>query len=160
MFSYEQQNRVDGQKGLRDDQPAVGAVVERSFQPLGGGGGGGAGLQAEDKAGQSANPLGAHRIAFVGHGRRADLLGLERFFELLAALQQPQIGGGFRRALGHARQGVEHLGVDFAGIGLAGDGIDFGKAESWRRRGVRARAPWRGRRRTAPKSWPGCRSFL
>ena len=37
--------------------------------------------------------------------------------------EDPQVGGRFVAAGGDAGQRVEHLGVDFARIGLAGDGV-------------------------------------
>ena len=41
---------------------------------------------------QAAHPLGPHRVAFVRHGRGADLVRFKWLFDLLAMRQQPQIG--------------------------------------------------------------------
>ena len=43
-----------------------------------------------------------HGIALVGHGRRTDLLGLERFIHFLQMGEQANIVGEFMRTLGNA----------------------------------------------------------
>ena len=106
------QQGVDGQEGLRQHETAIGAVVKRALEPLRRGRRGGARFEARDEAGQAANPLGPHRIAFVRHRGRADLLFLERLFEFLAIGQEPQIGGRLVRALSDAREGRDDLRVD------------------------------------------------
>ena len=111
------------------DQPADGAVVERALQPLGRRGLAGGRRQGQHEPGQRAHPLGPHRVALVGHRRRADLLGLERLLELALVGQQPQVGAEPVRALGDPRQRGQHLGVDLARVGLARDGIGLGEAE-------------------------------
>ena len=82
MFEIQVQDRVGGQKRLRNHQPADGAIVERALQPLGRRGLARRRRKCQGKPRQRAHPLGPHRIPLVGHRRRADLLGLERLFDL------------------------------------------------------------------------------
>ncbi len=86
------QHTVRSQKALRQRQPAIDAIVQRSFQPLSGCGLGGTGGQGHHKARQPAHALGAHGIALVSHGRRADLLRFKRFFDFAPVSQQTKIG--------------------------------------------------------------------
>ena len=90
---------------------------------LGGGG------QAHGEPGDRAHPLGSHRVPLVGHGRRADLLGLERLLDLALVGQQPQVRAEPMRALGDAGERGEHLGIDLARVGLARDRIGLVEAE-------------------------------
>ena len=64
---------------------------------------------------QAAHPLGAHRIALVGHRRRADLVLVERLGELADSLQQPQVGAHLVAALGDARRGSRAAGCRACG---------------------------------------------
>ena len=56
-------------------------------RPLGGGGEGGVQAVDDDVAGKGGDPLAAHRIAFVGHGRGTDLVFLKGLFHLLEVLK-------------------------------------------------------------------------
>ena len=94
---------------LGQREPAVGAVVEGALEPLARGGVRAVGLQRDDEPGQPGDPLGPHRVALVGHGAGADLLGLERLEQLALVLQQPEVAGHLGRRLRDAAQGVEHL---------------------------------------------------
>ena len=118
----EHQDRVGGEERLGKREPAVGAVVERALQPLGGGGVGAVGLERDDEPRERADPLGAHRVPLVRHGAGADLLRLERLEQLALVLQQAEVAGHLRRRLRDAAQGVEDLAVDLARVGLAGHG--------------------------------------
>ena len=116
------QHRVRGQKGFRQREAAVGAVVQRALEPLGGGGHLRVLRQRHHVAGKGADALRAHGIALVGHGRGADLALLKRLFHLAEGLQQPQILRELVGALGDAGERAEHAAVQFARIGLAGNG--------------------------------------
>ena len=95
----EDEDGVGGQERFRERQAAVGAVVEGSFEPLAGGGVGGVAGQGNDESGQGIDPFRSHRVPFVGHGTRPDLLGLERLEEFTLVLQQPKVGGHLRGRL-------------------------------------------------------------
>ncbi len=53
---------------------------------------------------------------------------LERLFDLLAALQQPQIGGGLVALVAMPARTSSTCDVDLARVGLAGDGVARGEA--------------------------------
>ena len=74
------------------------------------------------KRASDADALGAHRVALVRHRRRADLLALERLLDLAERLQQAHVARELRRARGDAGDDAEHLRVELARVGLAGDG--------------------------------------
>ena len=114
---------------MRDDQAAIGAVVERALHPLYGGGRRGAGLKAENKAGQAADALGPHRISFVSHRRTADLVGFERLFDLFARRQESQVRRHFVRRLSNSGEQIDNLRINFAAVGLACNGIAVFKTE-------------------------------
>ena len=88
---HQPQHAVGSQESLGQRQPAIDAIVQRSFQPLSGGGLGGIGGQGHHKARQPAHALGAHGIALVSHGRRADLLRFKRFFDFALVSQQTKV---------------------------------------------------------------------
>ena len=52
------------------------------------------------------------------------MIRLERLIDLLAMGQQAQIGAELVCGLPQAGQGIENLAIDFARVGLAGDGVD------------------------------------
>ena len=156
----EDQNRVDGEEGLRDREAAVGGVVERALHPLRGVGFVGVRGEAHGEAGEAADAFGAHGVALVGHRGGADLVGFEGLFDFFAVGEDAEIGRGFVAARGDAGEGVEDLGVDLARVGLAGDGVGAGEAHLFGDALLRAGGLWRGRRRRARGSWPGCRWCL
>ena len=77
------QHRVGAEEGLRDAQAAVGRIVQRPLKPLGRGRDGGVLHVADQIPRKRADPLGAHRVALVGHGRGADLMAFEGLVDLL-----------------------------------------------------------------------------
>ena len=117
----EHQDSIRGEERLGNYKPPVRAVVEGALEPLRRRGVPGVALELDDEPREARHPLGAHRIAFVGHRARAYLLALERLQHLTFMLQQPHV----RRELGRrgrdAGQRRQHLGVLLARVGLAGD---------------------------------------
>ena len=86
-------------------------------------------LSVISRPGEAAHPLGAHRVALVGHGGGAHLLGVERLRELAHALEQAEVGAELVAGLGEAGQGLQHLAVLLARIGLAGHREALGEPE-------------------------------
>ena len=64
----------------------------------------------------------AHRIPLVRHRRRADLLRLERLFDLADRLQHAQVAAELHRARRDAGDDAEHLRVELARVRLSRDG--------------------------------------
>ena len=85
------QHRVGAEEALRQRDAAVGRVVERALKPLGAGRDGGILQVADDVARQGGDALAAHGVALIGHGRRADLMLLERLFYLFHVLEQTDV---------------------------------------------------------------------
>ena len=114
---------VGREEGLGDGHAAVGRIVEGTLQPLrrrrlrrvGG--------HRHQPAGEGGDPLRAHRIRLVGHGRGTDLVIGQGLAQLLEAGQQTDVGGELGRRLGNARERVEDEGVDLPRIGLPGHRI-------------------------------------
>lgn len=121
---------IDAEEGLRKDKTSVGAIVERAFEPLDRGGHHGAGLEAHHKPADAADAFAAHGVSFVGHGGGADLFGFEGFFEFFAMREEADIGGDFMEAGGDSAEAIEDLGIDFSGVGLAGNGVAGGEAHA------------------------------
>ena len=83
-----------------------------------------------DPARQAAHALGAHRVALVGHRRRADLVLVERLGELAHALQQAQVGAHLVAALGDAGRASRAAGCRACGCRSGRrPAIDAGEAE-------------------------------
>ena len=69
-----------------------------------------------------AHALGTNRVALVGHGRGADLLGLERLGEHAETLEQAYVGAELVERFADSGEGRQDLGILLAWIRLAGDG--------------------------------------
>ena len=123
------QHGIGTQEALRQGNPPVGGVVQSPLQPLGGGGHGGIQGIGHEIPGQRADPLTAHGVALIGHGRGADLILFKGFFHLPVVLQQPDVVGHAIAALGDGGQHIEDAAVQLPGIGLAADGKALVKAE-------------------------------
>jgi hypothetical protein len=84
-----------------------------------------AGVQREDDdvPGQRVDALAAHGIALVRHGRRADLVLLERLLHLLEVPQQPHVVGELGGALRDPRQRRQARRVRLARVRLPRDAV-------------------------------------
>jgi len=121
---------IDGEEGFGDAEALVGGIIERALEPLLGGGLKRRTGERDDEARQAGGALAAHGVAFVGHGAGADLLGFERFFHLLHAGEEADIVGEAVHAGGCASESADDGCIDFARVGLAGDGEGFSEAEA------------------------------
>ena len=126
---HEPQHAVGGKERLRQADAAVGRIVERALEPLGHGGHGRVLRVGDDVSCQRADALAAHGVALVRHGGRADLLVLERLFDLPVMLQQADIRRHAARALADGGQDVQDPAVELARIGLPADRVAAVKAE-------------------------------
>ena len=80
---------------------------------------------------ERADALAAHGIALVRHGGRADLLFLERLFDLPVMLQQADIRAQCGTRSGRWRTATFRMRLSsFRGIGLAADGIAGGQSRT------------------------------
>ena len=107
---------------MRNGESTVGAVVQGAFHPLSRDRHRGTRLEAHDESRERADAFATHGVAFIGHGARTDLVLFKGFFQLFLMSEDAQVGREFVSALGDAREGVENLSVEFARIGLTGDG--------------------------------------
>ncbi len=138
---------VRGQEGFRERDAAVRAVVERALEPLHAGRVQGVLLEDHQVACETADALGAHRVALVRHGGRADLRGLEGLLDFLCARadvsarevdedagtdlevgEEAQVGGELVCGRTEAGQGRENVDVDFARVRLGRHGVRIGEA--------------------------------
>ena len=87
----ERQDSVGREERLGHADALVRGVVERALEPLGRGGYRGVGRVTDDVARKRRDALGAHGIALVGHGRRADLTLFKRLFDLFEMSQQANV---------------------------------------------------------------------
>ena len=78
--------------------------------------------QGGHNPGQAVQVFGVDRVPLEGHGRRSDLLAVERLAPLTKGLrlEDSQIKGEFVQRSGQARQRVEHEPILLAGVGLGG----------------------------------------
>ena len=112
---------VGGEERVLDHQAAVRRVVEAALEPLRRRVERTVERVGEQTTRQAAHPLGADRVALVGHRRRAHLRVAERLGQLAHALEQAQVGAELVHALADAGERREHLRVLLAWIGLTGD---------------------------------------
>ena len=122
------QDGIGGQETLGHSDALVGGVVQRTLKPLGAGGHGGVQHVYHQVAAQGADALAAHGVTLVGHGRRTDLVLLERLFHLFKVRQQADVGSHLHSALAQACHGGQHIVVHLAAVGLAAHRHDLGKA--------------------------------
>ena len=133
---------VGGEEGVGEHQPAVRRVVEAALEPLGRGVERAVQRVGDQPAREAAHALGAHRVALVGHRRRADLLVVERLGELADALQQAQVGAASCGSSRRCRRAPRARWLScLRGVGLAGDREAAGEAEPRGEPRGRARAP-------------------
>ena len=109
---------IEGEECFRQDESAVGTVIERAFKPLRR-----VGLQrivheTHHESCKSACAFAPHRIAFVGHRARSNLLLLERFFDFLAVGEQAKIGGALVDRGCSDRKRADDLCIDEACVCL------------------------------------------
>ena len=123
------QDGVGAEESLRQGDAAVGGVVQRALQPLGGGGHRGVHGIGHEVAAQGADALAAHGVAFVGHGGGADLAVLKGLLQLAVVLQQADVSGHAIGALGDGAEAAQDAAVHLAGVGLAAHGEALRKAE-------------------------------
>ncbi len=115
------QNSVNSQERLRNADPLVGGIVERTLKPLRRSRD--AGIQAvhDHVTGQRRDAFAAHRVALICHCRRTDLILFKRFFHFLQMLKQTDVVGEFCGALRDSAENGKNAAVLLAGIGLAGN---------------------------------------
>ena len=85
------QNRIRAKESFRQRNAPVRRIVQRPFQPLRRCSHGGVCGVRNQITAEGADALAAHGIAFVGHGRRADLCILEGFRKLPVMLKQTYV---------------------------------------------------------------------
>ena len=128
----EDEDGIRSEERLGEREPAIGAVVQRTLEPLVGRGVGAVGLERDHEPGEARDALGAHRVPLVGHRARSDLLRLERLEQLALVLQQAKIAGHLGGRLRHTAERVEHHAVRLARVGLPRDGELVPEARAWR----------------------------
>ena len=121
-ISKNAQGGVGRQKSFGQGQPSIGRIVKGAFEPLGGGRLVRIGHQVHHESCQTTGPLASHGVAFVGHGRRADLFGLEGLVHLgegvgVVAVEDDAVVHAVPR------------GVDDHQLGLDGEQADEADAE-------------------------------
>src|SRR2546423_602059 len=115
---HQHENSVGGQERLWYHQATVRTVVERALEELDTVGLIRVRLEAENKARERIDSLAPHRISFICHGRRADLLFLERLLDLAHGLQDAQIARELGGAGGDAGNSAQDLRVELARVSL------------------------------------------
>ncbi len=118
--SIQNQTRIDRQKRLRHRQSSNRTVVQSSLHPLCCHRVVDPRLQAHREPGQSAHAFAPHRIAFVRHCGRSDLLFAKRFFQFLAMLQDADVASGLVTSLGDSVQSGHDLRIRLSRIRLTG----------------------------------------
>ena len=122
-------NCITAKEAFRERNAAVCRIVQRSFQPLRRCGHRCVHGIRHQVACKGADPLAAHGITLVGHGRRTDLILLKGFFYLTVVLQKPDVVCHAVAALCHRGKRVQDTTIHFAGIGLTCHVKAFVKAE-------------------------------
>ena len=92
---HEVEGAVQGEEGFGEGEASVGGVVEGAFEPLGGGGVVGVSDEVHDEAGEAADALALHGVAFVGHGGGTDLVFAEGFVDFFSVGEESDVGGDF-----------------------------------------------------------------
>ena len=114
------QDTVDCQESFRNGQSLVGRIIQGSLKPLSSGSNCRVHRIYHHETGQGSDTLTSHRISLISHGGRSDLALLEWFFYFFQMLQKTDIVGKLMCARCDACQNIDHSGIYFSGIGLAG----------------------------------------
>src|SRR4051794_23225566 len=104
---HQHEDSIGSQKALWYHEAAVGAVVERALEKLDTVCLIRVRLEAENEASERVYALTAHWISLVCHGRRADLVLLERLFDLPDRLQDAHVTRELGGARGNASNGAQ-----------------------------------------------------
>ena len=115
------ENRINCKESFCHRNSFVCRIIQGSLKPLG--------CRSKcrvesidnDIACQRANPLAAHRIAFIGHCRRTNLMCFKGFFHFLKVLQDTHVRCKFTCTLRNSSKGGEYLRIHFPGVGLSGN---------------------------------------
>ena len=124
----EEQDRVGGKERFGEGEAPIRGIVESPLEPLGcmrpvavvG--------DREQPAGEGVHPLALHRVPFVGHRGRPDLLLPERLLDFLHVLKEADVVRELRGRRREAREGGKDEGVLLARVRLAGDEEAIGEA--------------------------------
>ncbi len=116
---HDHEDGVGREERLGDGQAAIGAVVERALEELHAVREIGVGLEGQHEPGQRRDAFAAHGVPLVCHGRRPDLLLLERLLDLAIRLQHADVAAELGGAGRHAGHHVEHGGIELARVGLS-----------------------------------------
>ncbi len=120
--------RINCEERFGNRYALVCAVVKRALEPLCSGGESRIEAVDNDISCKCAYTFAAHRIAFVRHCGRADLILFKRLLHFLKRLQNTHIVCEFVRTLRHTGKSREEISINLARIRLTGNGNAFFKA--------------------------------
>ncbi len=92
---HEVERAVECEEGSGEREASVGGVVKRAFEPLGRGSVVGVSDEIHDEAGEAADALAFHGVAFVGHRGGTDLVFAEGFVDFFSVGEEADVGGDF-----------------------------------------------------------------
>ncbi len=122
------QHAVDRQKRLRNGKPLVRGIIQCSLKPLDRRSHRRIQSLRHHISGEGSDPLTAHRVSFICHRRRTDLIFLKGFLHLFQVLQKPDIVAHLMGGSRDARKHIADSRIHFPGISLPGHRIALFKA--------------------------------
>mmetsp|Transcript_63187 Transcript_63187/g.111639 ORF Transcript_63187/g.111639 Transcript_63187/m.111639 type:complete len:264 (+) Transcript_63187:168-959(+) len=115
------EDHIRREEGLRQGDTTNGRVVQSTLKPLIRMRVGGILWQRHEIARETADSLGAHGVALVGHRTRPDLVLAEWLLNLFHRSQQTNVRAHLVGRLRQTGESAQHLEIDLTGVGLSRD---------------------------------------
>ncbi len=127
---------VGREEQLREDDAPGCRVVERALEPLVRGRLGEDRAEVRQEPRERAEPLRAHGVPLVGHGRRADLARRERLAHLAGVREEPRVLAHLAERRSEAGERIREACIELARVGLTRERDRPREAELARHEGV------------------------
>ena len=127
-FTYQHGASVSAEEALGKSDTPDGGVVERTLKPLRSIGLLGITTEVPQLAAERAETLTPHGVTLVSHGRRANLVSLERLLELLEHGKMPDVATDTLGSATERTESVQNVNIDLARVGLRS--ADLGLVEA------------------------------
>lgn len=119
---------ISAEEALRKSDTPDGRIVKRALKPLRSVGLLSIATKVSQLAAERAETLTPHGVALVSHGRRANLVSLERLLELLKHGKMPDVAADTLGSATERTESVQNVNIDLARVGLGS--ADLGLVEA------------------------------
>lgn len=126
--TYEHGASISAEEALRESDTPDGRIIERALEPLRSVGLLCIATEVPQLAAERAKTLAPHGVTLVSHGRRANLVSLERLLKLLEHGKMPDVATDALGSATERAKSVQDVNVDLARVGLRSADLGLVKA--------------------------------